>query len=205
MLEQYQHDIPAEEEDSVQEHPQLSQRKKFLFIFLGASSALLFFLFLTGIFRGDEDILTKEAKTEMVSKARFLSLEEKVQALSARLERVEKDIEREHNLSMTKDEPLIIQEEIAPQISSQEEAIAITHKAIDTLAKKPPTEKKEQIPTYRTYTVQKGDTLAKISQKQYGTAKKWQLILQANKDKITNINNVKVGTELSIPEDEERK
>lgn len=51
----------------------------------------------------------------------------------------------------------------------------------------------------KSYTVQRGDTLSTISQKVYGTSKRWREIAQANKDKITADNQVRVGTTLSIP------
>ena len=50
-----------------------------------------------------------------------------------------------------------------------------------------------------TYTVQKDDTLQKISKKVYGTYSKWYRIYKANKAKIKNPNFVKPGTVLTIP------
>jgi nucleoid-associated protein YgaU len=49
------------------------------------------------------------------------------------------------------------------------------------------------------YTVQKDDTLQKISKKVYGTYAKWYKIYKANKDKISNPNVLKPGTVLNIP------
>ena len=51
----------------------------------------------------------------------------------------------------------------------------------------------------QTYTVQKDDTLQKISKKVYGTYGKWYKIYKANKAKIKNPNFVKPGTVLTIP------
>ena len=51
----------------------------------------------------------------------------------------------------------------------------------------------------QTYTVQKDDTLQKISKKIFGTYSKWYKIYQANKSKIKNPNFVKPGTVLTIP------
>ncbi|MBF0504332.1 MAG: LysM peptidoglycan-binding domain-containing protein [Candidatus Omnitrophica bacterium] len=50
-----------------------------------------------------------------------------------------------------------------------------------------------------TYTVQKDDTLQKISKKLFGSYGKWYKIYEANKDKIKNPNFVKPGTVLTIP------
>jgi LysM repeat protein len=49
------------------------------------------------------------------------------------------------------------------------------------------------------YTVQKGDTLQKISQKFFGTSKKWMGIYEANKDVLKSPNKVFPGQEIQIP------
>jgi nucleoid-associated protein YgaU len=51
----------------------------------------------------------------------------------------------------------------------------------------------------RTYTVQPGDSLSKISKQFYGDANKYMKIFEANKDKLSDPDKVKVGTELVIP------
>ena len=53
----------------------------------------------------------------------------------------------------------------------------------------------------RTYKVQYRDDLYKIAKKYYNDVSKWLLIFNANKDKIQDRNNLKVGTELIIPEE----
>lgn len=50
----------------------------------------------------------------------------------------------------------------------------------------------------KTYVVQSGDTLGKISSKVFGTTTKWKKIAEANK--ITNPKHLKVGMTLNIPE-----
>ncbi len=52
----------------------------------------------------------------------------------------------------------------------------------------------------RTYKVQKGDTLQKISQKFYGTSKKWTWLYKANKDRLKSPDNIYPGQTLVIPE-----
>jgi len=54
-------------------------------------------------------------------------------------------------------------------------------------------------PAARTYTVQPGDSLSKISKQFYGDANKYMKIFDANKDKLSDPDKVKVGTELLIP------
>lgn len=49
------------------------------------------------------------------------------------------------------------------------------------------------------YTVQKGDTLQKISKKFYGTTKKWNKIYEANKDTLKAPDKIRVGQVLNIP------
>ena len=51
----------------------------------------------------------------------------------------------------------------------------------------------------RTYTVQPGDNLSKISKQCYGDANKYMKIFEANKDKMSDPDKVRVGTELVIP------
>jgi len=53
--------------------------------------------------------------------------------------------------------------------------------------------------TTRTYTVQPGDSLSKISKTFYGNANMYMIIFDANKDKLTDPNKINVGTELVIP------
>ncbi|MFH0826311.1 MAG: LysM peptidoglycan-binding domain-containing protein [Candidatus Omnitrophota bacterium] len=55
--------------------------------------------------------------------------------------------------------------------------------------------------TFEKYTVQKGDTLQKISQKYFGTTKKWTKIYQANKDALKGPDKIYVGQVLNIPVD----
>jgi nucleoid-associated protein YgaU len=55
-------------------------------------------------------------------------------------------------------------------------------------------------PKVRTHTVQAGDTLSKIAKTTYGDANKYMKIFEANKDKLTDPNLIKVGQVLNIPE-----
>lgn len=49
------------------------------------------------------------------------------------------------------------------------------------------------------YTVQKGDTLQKISQKFYGTTKNWMKLYNANRDRLKGPDKVRPGQVLDIP------
>ncbi len=54
-------------------------------------------------------------------------------------------------------------------------------------------------PAARTYTVQAGDNLSKISKQFYGDANKYMKIFEANKDKLADPDKIKAGMELLIP------
>ncbi len=49
------------------------------------------------------------------------------------------------------------------------------------------------------YTVQKNETLQKISQKLYGTTKKWTKIYDANKDVLKGPNKIYPGQVINVP------
>jgi nucleoid-associated protein YgaU len=51
----------------------------------------------------------------------------------------------------------------------------------------------------RTYTVQPGDSLSKISKQFYGDANKYMTIFEANKDKLSDPDKIKPGMDLRIP------
>jgi nucleoid-associated protein YgaU len=51
----------------------------------------------------------------------------------------------------------------------------------------------------KTYTVQRGDTLQKISQKFYGTTRSWTKIYDANRGKLKKPDMVVAGKVLTIP------
>lgn len=51
----------------------------------------------------------------------------------------------------------------------------------------------------QTYVVQKGDTLQKISQKFYGTTKKYLYLYESNKDVMKTKDSLRVGQKLTIP------
>lgn len=67
----------------------------------------------------------------------------------------------------------------------------------DTGTMQPPAEPKAKVG--RTYVVQKGDTLAKIAKKVYGSEKRWKAIWDANRRSVPDPNKLKVGQKLVIP------
>ena len=55
---------------------------------------------------------------------------------------------------------------------------------------------------YRTYTVQPGDTLSKISRQFYGEADEYMRIFYANRDQLNDPDKIQVGQQLVIPPDD---
>jgi len=51
----------------------------------------------------------------------------------------------------------------------------------------------------RTYTVQPGDNLSKISKQFYGDANKYMKIFEANRDKLSDPDKIRAGMDLLIP------
>lgn len=51
------------------------------------------------------------------------------------------------------------------------------------------------------YVVQPNETLQKISQKVYGSSKKWKKIFDANSDKLKSPDRIYAGQELKIPQE----
>ena len=54
-------------------------------------------------------------------------------------------------------------------------------------------------PAARTYTVQPGDSLSKISKQFYGNASMYMKIFDANKDKLGDPDKIRAGMDLRIP------
>ncbi len=52
----------------------------------------------------------------------------------------------------------------------------------------------------RTYTVAAGDSLSKIAKNFYGNANQYMKIFEANRDKLSDPDKIKVGQQLVIPE-----
>ena len=61
-------------------------------------------------------------------------------------------------------------------------------------------EQPEEVKTTKFHTVRSGETLSNISYKYYGSANKWQKILNANRKAIKDPRKLRPGTRLIIPE-----
>jgi len=61
-------------------------------------------------------------------------------------------------------------------------------------------EQTEKIKTQKFHVISEGETLSNISYKYYGSANKWQMILDANRNVIKDVNKLRPGTKIIIPE-----
>ncbi|UCC95320.1 MAG: LysM peptidoglycan-binding domain-containing protein [Candidatus Omnitrophota bacterium] len=52
---------------------------------------------------------------------------------------------------------------------------------------------------YKTYTIQKNDSLQKISHKFYGTTRKWKFLYEQNKDVLKSPDKIYPGVTIKIP------
>ncbi len=252
MLEQYRKDFPAEEKDLLPDSESSMGKRKLLFILSGATFALLFFLFLMGLFRNEEENLVQMEVKPEVSKETLLQFEEKLQTVISRLEKLEANQLPNQELATiqasikpTKSEKTTFEKqsvETASQsavvLSTPEDAVAMTSQALRSLIEKSVAKARDasvvnadgiamtkatttkvtkaktkkskekltketlakQDPTSNVYVVQKGDTLSKISVRYYGTPNRWRAIYEANRERINNINSLKVGTTIVIPQ-----
>lgn len=81
---------------------------------------------------------------------------------------------------------------------AEKKAASVAEKAAAP-AKDSPNEKAKTRGKARSYTVQRGDTLASISRKFYKSSARWQRILDANTDVISKPGDLKPGQTLVIP------
>lgn len=211
MLDQYRQDLNSDNDHLGEGRFQMS-RRKVVFTLAGAALALLFFLFIIGAFRSEDEIASdKETTTAVASElvdlqARVEKLEQMVQgspvlAAKAPTQEVNSTPINDNTLKhlIAADDQIINEPEVNEsmgynphvQQESQIQTQAQPQQAAPAVVKAAP----------KTYVIQKGDTLSKISQKFYGTTKKWKSIYDANRDKIHNINNLKVGSQIVIPDD----
>jgi len=101
----------------------------------------------------------------------------------------QKKPQKEENAALAKESSAgAIEEEINKPQGESEEVVPVS-----SIEEKPKTE-------YKYYTVQKNDTLQKISSKFYGTTRKWKLIYEENKDVIKNPDRVYPGIRIKIPQ-----
>jgi nucleoid-associated protein YgaU len=57
----------------------------------------------------------------------------------------------------------------------------------------------EPEPTARFYTIEKGDSLSKIAQSEYGDAGKWRALFEANREVIEDPDQIYPGQQIRLP------
>lgn len=97
-------------------------------------------------------------------------------------------------------EPPMFPEETVPKVEPAAAPAPVDVTAAAPAPKPAPKESYAEPKAPKTYVIQKGDTLQKISEKFYGTTKKFDKIYQANKDVLKDKNTLKVGTKIKIPD-----
>lgn len=89
------------------------------------------------------------------------------------------------------------------EVASTRTASRTTQQAVSAPSRprgEPVRETPEPESTAGRYTVEEGDTLTRISLKQYGTMSRWHDIFEANRDILDNENSLRIGMVLRIPE-----
>jgi LysM repeat protein len=111
------------------------------------------------------------------------------------------DWEPPHTVPPEKGVMPLPQDNVPVIISENEVVIETIDPTIDAAAAQQDIEAAEINITseFQTYTVQKGDTLWKISRQFYGSGKEWRKIFQANQDTVSNPDKIKAGIEIRIP------
>ena len=210
MLDQYNQDLHSENDHLGEGRFQMS-RRKVVFTLAGASLALLFFLFIVGAFRSEEEITNHNEPIVATASSELVDLQTRVEKLEQMMQN-SKIMAAKAPLPETNNAPLTDNalKQLIAQSSASDELTqeTIAYQPQKNVITQTPTVIEEPIapkqPILKTYTIQKGDTLSKVSQKYYGTTRKWKAIYDANRDKISNMNSLKVGTQIIIPEDESK-
>lgn len=111
----------------------------------------------------------------------------------------EAKVSKETKTAETKDQSQVVTEPKETVVVHQDN-FTFPKMTSETLTKEPvPAAAGEGVVLPAQYTVQKDDTLQKISKKFYGSYSKWTKIYDANKDKIKDPNFLKPGVILMIP------
>jgi nucleoid-associated protein YgaU len=93
--------------------------------------------------------------------------------------------------------PPVVTDAAKAQKEAPEAVVAVEEEVV--VAVDEPSKITENPANYEMYTVQKGDSLWKISKKFYKSGSKWQRIKEANADQLPKSGLVKPGMELRIP------
>jgi len=222
MLDQFRNDITNSQDDLVHEQHTRMSRKRLAYTLTGGAFALVLFLFLIGAFRQENEKPASSKSDFQVSPIAMTDLADRLEKLEIQVAKMEPAQNTPNSVAANVQQPSFspqnpITDETLKQIITSQGFITEAEEQIPFGTEKPTPEfpspeEVKPVPTptpspqgqiVKTYVVQKGDTLAKISQKFYGSTKYYKKIYSANRNSIANINQLKVGTKLRIPEKEE--
>lgn len=102
------------------------------------------------------------------------------------------NVRRSKQEEMTPDEGVVISTEEDNEFSPKEDDVFQEEMSFEEELVYPEEE-------YTMYTIQKGDTLQKISQKFYGTTRKWKMIFNENQVILKSPNQIRPGKQIKIP------
>ncbi len=93
------------------------------------------------------------------------------------------------------------QETVIEDVTIGEEDDQFSQKEDDVFQEEMPFEEELVYPEqeYTMYTIQKGDTLQKISRKFYGTTRKWKMIFNENQAKLKSPDKIRPGMQIKVP------
>jgi nucleoid-associated protein YgaU len=95
---------------------------------------------------------------------------------------------------------LVGEDTVASPLPAPPSAARISVDHGDTRAERPEAAPSPSQTITTIHIVQEGETLSQISERYYDTTGKWQVIVEANKDRISNPDRLRPGTRLVIPD-----
>jgi LysM repeat protein len=211
MLEDFRQEKQEQPLDTLSEGSALPLTKKVVLLTLAVALIGLFIFFTSDSWSSDEKT-SKDSISKQIEEiqGRLSDLEQKIQNSgqpsyampSQPLAPQNQESLTQNDTASTLNLQSIIEQEFRDvAMTSQETPAAATEAPRPTTKKQAtPSQSKSQ-----SYTVQKGDSLSKISYKCYGTTKRWKKILDANKDKLNGGQVLKPGMTLTIPKDDSEK
>ncbi len=224
MLDQFHQNI-QDNMDDLQEQNLFMTRRRLIIILSGAAFALLSFLFIIGMFRKNESSTLAYEEAYANKPQELVHIENRLSDIMVRLEKVEEQVREKTLASVLEAPPVAMTDKAIKQFLAMQDTpvqedpissiVGITTqenaeeqmpfqpqtqpKPISSSKSESPAKNTQATPSARIHVVQKGETLSQISVRYFGTPNRWKAIYEANKDRISNINQLKVGTQLVIP------
>ena len=187
MLEDFHQDRDEQSLDPIPEAKPLAWNKRVVLFCMAIAFIGLFIFF------------TSEGWTSSEGSAQSDSLLKEIQNLKERVAQ----LEQKHQAEPVPAQPAVAQAEKPEAPTSLASLKSLIEQELQETVSATPEPQQPARPAKkeaRTYTVKKGDSLSGISQKFYGTAKRWKHIVEANKEILGSNHMLKPGMTLVIPE-----